>query len=200
MRIDWSSALDSADKVILLGESRVGKTSIITRQVSGYLPDVQRPTVGCVHSRVVIRAPAGAVAMHVWDTSGQELYRSLVPLYVRGARLAIVVFDLTEHGSFEALPSWLGVVADALPADTPVLLVGNKLDLAERRAVPDSEIEAFADPRRLPAFLTSARTGEGILALFEGAARLILAAPVPAELREFRQAVTHTRRTRCCQP
>jgi small GTP-binding protein len=133
--------------------------------------------------------------MQVWDTAGQELYRSLVPIYARGARLAMFVFDIGEPSSLAALDDWIEVFKSAAPPETPMFAVANKIDLTDG-IIPDNDIEAFIRPRNLKLYKTSAMTGKGVNDLFQAVAEHISQAPVPIEVRELQEAANADRR-RC---
>jgi Ras-related protein Rab-5C len=133
----------------------------------------------------------------LWDTAGQEVYRSLVPIYVRGARLAVLVFDLTEPASLDALSEWIDVALGSLTAGTPLVLVANKIDLKENILVSDDAIQRFAAVHRLPVYKTSAMTGAGVSALFTAIAEKVLSAPLTLELKEF-VAAADVDRDGCC--
>jgi small GTP-binding protein len=155
-------------------------------------------TVGCVNVVSHIQVRRRTIALQIWDTAGQEVYRSLVPIYVRGARLALLVFDVTERQSLLGLAEWMEVIRTALPAQIPVLLVANKIDLIDDVIVTDEETRLFAQANGFDLFKTSARTGEGIDGLFQAAAEVITRSPVPLEVMECEEATPGRHRTRTC--
>jgi small GTP-binding protein len=190
------SRASAQQKVVFLGETRVGKTSIISCHLRGACAPQPASTIGCSYSATAVRVRSRTVTLQVWDTAGQEVYRSLVPIYVRGARLAVLVFDLTEPASLDALAEWVDVAAASLAAGTPMVLVANKVDLAESILVSDDAIGRFAARHRMPVFRTSAVTGTGVPQLFVGIAERVISAPVPLELREF--VLAAETEERCC--
>jgi small GTP-binding protein len=126
---------DPTHKVVILGDSRVGKTSILTRQILGYHPTIQSPTIGCHCSAVHILLEGHEVMLQLWDTAGQEMYHSLVPIYLRGARAAILVYDVTTPTSFTALGHWHSVLSAAFPHGINLYIVANKIDLEQQISV-----------------------------------------------------------------
>jgi small GTP-binding protein len=162
-------ACEGARKVVLLGDSRVGKTSIIERQLSGCEPPTQSPTIGCLCSEVP--CGDGAAPLDVWDTAGQEMYRSLVPLYLRDARAALLVYDITSRDSFHSLGHWLDAFAAAVPSGAAVYVVANKIDLADAQAVGDADAARFAGAHGARLFKVSAATGFGLAGLFDAVAQ-----------------------------
>jgi small GTP-binding protein len=146
-----------------------------------------------------VQTPSRAVSLEVWDTAGQEVYRSLVPIYLRGARLAILVLDLTSPTSLAALPGWVELAQSALPEGTPMFVVANKTDLIDAICVDDQEIRAFAHLHDFPVFHTSAITGDGIEQLFAAAAETVMRPPAADGEREFDQDVPPpVQPARCC--
>jgi small GTP-binding protein len=158
-------------KVVILGDSRVGKTSIITRQMLGYQPAIQNPTIGCHCSEIHVVFDNRDTTLQVWDTAGQEMYRALVPVYLRGASAAILDYDVTDHASFESLGHWYEVLVDVVPTGTSIYVVGNKIDLADDALIDDARAEQFAKGHKAMLFKVSALSGAGLEALFEAIAR-----------------------------
>jgi small GTP-binding protein len=153
-------------KIVLLGDSRVGKTTLIARKVQADYQLNLKPTVGCHCNTLSLMVDRKTVTLQVWDTAGQEMYRALVPVYLRGASAAILVYDRTETESFQALPHWCSLLEDTVPAGTPIYLVANKLDL-HRVVVPDSLGLQFATQRKSKFYKVSALTGDGVDSLFD---------------------------------
>ena len=161
-------------KVVILGDSQVGKTSIIARQMLGCQPETQTPTIGCHCSEIRVLVDEEPITLQVWDTAGQEMYRSLVPVYLRGAEAALLVYDITDRESFCSLGHWKDILADVVPESTPLFVIGNKIDLEEDEAVEDSQAQQFAQRQNSKLYKVSAVTGQGLGLLFEDIARGIL--------------------------
>lgn len=153
-------------KVVLLGDSKVGKTSILCQQLNGYHMANQNPTIGCHCNDLTIFVEDKPVTMQLWDTAGQEMYRALVPVYVRGASAAIIVYDVTERNSFTGLKTWVDLIHDKVPGSVPIYIVGNKTDLTNATVVSDQEARAFAESIEASLYKTSALMGLGISELF----------------------------------
>ena len=162
----FKQAAEATHKVIMLGDSQAGKTSIICRQVLGYEPSDQMPTIGCSCNEINIGLNDHSVTLQLWDTAGQESYRSLVPIYSRGAEWAIIVFDVTSMHSFENLGVWFNLVESTMGNAQKVVMAANKIDLKDTARVPDDMIDDFAGRRGVKWFKTSAVTGEGLASLF----------------------------------
>jgi small GTP-binding protein len=158
-------------KVVLLGDSRVGKTSLITRQLLGNTPSAENPTVGCHCCEIRVAVGYSEVALQVWDTAGQEMYRSLVPVYLRGARAALLVYDVTDVNSFGSLGHWFDILAEVVPSGASLFVVANKIDLEAEAAVGDAQARQFAAVHGAQFFKVSAITGFGMQPLFDAIAK-----------------------------
>jgi small GTP-binding protein len=161
-------------KVVLLGDSRVGKTSIITRQMLGYQPATQNPTIGCHCSDIHFSLDNQEVSLQVWDTAGQETYRALVPVYLRNAQTALLVYDVTDRESFQSLGHWHEILTEVVPSGVNIYVVANKIDLEESAVIEDIQGKQFAEVHNAQFFKVSAVTGVGLDALFEQIARKML--------------------------
>ena len=161
-------------KVVLLGDSRVGKTSLLCTQLNKNKNTNQNPTIGCQCNELKITLDGQEVNMQVWDTAGQEIYRALVPIYLRDAHAAIIVYDITDKKSFKSLPEWIDILYGIFPQNSPLFFVANKIDLDENRQVEDEEGEAFATKNGGKFFRASALSGEGVHEVFAAVAKGLL--------------------------
>ncbi|TFG07400.1 MAG: GTP-binding protein [Promethearchaeota archaeon] len=122
------------------------------------------------------------VKLQIWDTGGQERFSSIRPMYYRGSLGALLIFDLTSYESFEHLPQWIEEIRANVKSDIPLLLVGNKSDLVDQRAVSLDEINNFTENFNLYYMETSAKTGEGVGDCFYILACLMVGSGVPDQL------------------
>lgn len=153
-------------RIIMLGDSGVGKTSLIGRGVFGSFNGMTVPTVGAGVTPVNMIVNGTEYNFHIWDTAGQEIYRSIIPLYFRYSVCAIAVFAVNEQKSFQNLSSWLDMLASVTNGNIPVVIVGNKID-SERHLVAYNDAKEWADQRGYTLFYTSAATGENVQAMLE---------------------------------
>ncbi len=114
------------------------------------------------------------VKLQLWDTAGQEKYKSMVSSYYRGANVALIVFDITNRQSFEALPLWIENFYKNGPEQKNIILIGNKKDLEEKRQVTQEEAESFSETNNMIYFETSAKDGDNIDYVFNYAAEKLL--------------------------
>lgn len=155
-------------KLVLLGESAVGKSSIVLRFVKSQFSDFQEATIGAAFltQTVMCGDPPRSVRFEIWDTAGQERYHSLAPMYYRGAQAAIIVYDITNSNSFSRAKAWVNELNDRAPSVKVLALAGNKLDLDSRRAVSTEEAQSYATENGLIFMETSAKDCTNISELF----------------------------------
>jgi small GTP-binding protein len=162
-------------KVITVGDTAVGKTSIIMRfQHDVFLPEHQNSIGGSFITKRM-ETQAGPVNLNIWDTAGQERYRSLVPMYSRGAAVALIVFDLGAVDSFTEVPNWVDRVRAAAIQTCEVIIVGNKLDLEP--AIQLDKVRDWAKAHGTACMFVSALNGSGIEELFQEVTRLLPTSP-----------------------
>lgn len=148
------------NKLVMLGDSGVGKTSIVGQWNKATFKEDQNPTIGAAYSQTVFTYQGEEKKIQVWDTAGEEKYRSMAPIYSQNAFAAMLVFDLTNYESLNNILEWMNIVEPL--GDIALVLVGNKEDLAEERQVSREDAIEFADRLGIPYFETSASTGYGI--------------------------------------
>jgi small GTP-binding protein len=150
---------DFSLKVVVVGDSGVGKTCLLLRYVRDvYDPDTQ-PTLGVEFMTKIIETERHRIQLQLWDTAGQELFRSVTRGYYRGSAGAFLVFDISNHDSFDHIGRWLHDVKEVARSDVVTILLGNKVDLEAQRDVTREEAEEFARANKMKYFETSAKTG-----------------------------------------
>jgi small GTP-binding protein len=162
-------------KVVLLGESGAGKSSLVVRLVKNeYLPS-QHSTVGASFFRYAANLDDGnTVNFDIWDTAGQERYKSLASMYYRGAAAALVVYDITARESFERAQFWIKELMNNSP-DTFIALIGNKCDREDDRAVPTSDGRQLASAGGHIHMEVSAKDGTRVQSAFHEVAKRLVA-------------------------
>merc|ERR1711981_545781 len=158
-------------KLVLLGDSAVGKSSLVLRFVRGQFFEYQESTIGAAFLTQNVSLNDSTVKFEIWDTAGQERYHSLAPMYYRGAAAAVVVYDITNSDSFARAKSWVKELQRQGSPNIVIALAGNKCDLATKRKVEASEATEYAKDNGLFFMETSAKTALNVEELFKAIAK-----------------------------
>ena len=152
----------------MLGESAVGKSSIMQRYVKDTFDEYMEPTRGAAYQEktLISHDHTRDLKLAIWDTAGQEIYKSLTPFYYKDADAVALVYDITSMKSFQALPYWLDEVRRHSPANCLISIVGNKSDCIEREQVSPAEAKSFAAQHNANFILVSAKEDSCIREMF----------------------------------
>jgi Ras-related protein Rab-5C len=166
LKISMDSSHDlPAFKLVLLGDSGVGKTTIVQQFDSKTFDHEIDSTIGASFLSKEMQTRAGHINLHIWDTTGQERYRSLVPTYARGAASALICFDMTAEATFQSVDYWFTEMDKISCTGCIVCLVGNKTDLPP--VVIAEDAMEWAKSHQMKFFAVSAKTGENVDKLFQ---------------------------------
>lgn len=158
-------------KCIVIGSSGVGKTALTKRLVENVFYDHLQSTVGVEYEMTTLDIDGQKVRLNVWDTAGQEKFKSISRAYFREAVCVLLVFDLTDKQSFEDVNSWLSDVRQLCDPNAATILVANKSDLTQKRVISTAEVEDYARTHNLLSIETSAFSGENVREAFVRTAR-----------------------------
>ncbi len=147
-------------KVIIVGESGVGKTQLLHRYVDGTFDESLKNTVGVDIKNMSRSYEGGMAKVHFYDTAGQERFRAVTRSNFQNSNVAIVVYDVTSRLSFERVGGWVELIKENCEQYTQVLLVGNKIDCPSERSVSNQEGAEYAEKNKIFFFETSAKTNE----------------------------------------
>lgn len=161
-------------KVLLVGDSSVGKTSVLLRYTDETFHAEFQSTIGVDFRIKTISMNNKVLKLQMWDTAGQDRYRNLVSSYYRGARGLIIVYDITNKASFENVPKWIEECNLRVDIAIPKVLIGNKSDLNKNRQVSFEEGKEISERLGMRFFETSAKNNENIKEVFEGLGREML--------------------------
>ncbi|XP_068071223.1 ras-related protein Rab-25a isoform X1 [Danio rerio] len=153
-------------KVVLIGESGVGKSNLLSRFTKNEFNHDSRTTIGVEFSTRSVQVDSITIKAQIWDTAGLERYRAITSAYYRGAVGALLVYDITKHLTYESVERWLKELYDHADPHIVVMLVGNKNDLATVRTVPTEEAKDFADANGLLFMETSALESTNVESAF----------------------------------
>ena len=171
-------------KILIIGDTFVGKTSLLLKYCDGQFPETHMATIGVEFKDKTIKLNGREIKLQIWDTSGQERFRSITQNFYRNADGIIFVFDVTKTETFNHIKDWL-LDAQVEDSDIKRILVGNKTDLAENRVIDKAKMESFAETKKMKSFETSAKNGSNVDLIFTEIASLILANKTEKEINEL---------------
>ncbi|XP_068610463.1 ras-related protein Rab-37-like [Brachionichthys hirsutus] len=159
-------------KTILVGDSGVGKTSLLVQFDQGkFIPGSFSATVGIGFTNKVVTVDDVKVKLQIWDTAGQERFRSVTHAYYRDAHALILLYDITCKASFDNIRAWLTEIHEYAHSDVVIVLLGNKADMSGERAIRRDEGVRLAREHSVPFMETSAKTGVHVELAFTAVAR-----------------------------
>ncbi len=153
-------------KYIIIGDSAVGKSNILLRYIHDKFNEEFQSTIGVEFGAKNLKIEDKIYRIQIWDTAGQETFRSITRAYYKNSVCACVVYDITNKNSFQNIKSWLEDCRKQSPKTVFLILIGNKVDLEDRREVTYEEGSIFAEKNGMLFFETSAKTGKNIEELF----------------------------------
>ena len=154
-------------KYVIIGDSGVGKSNILLRYINNTFSEEFKTTVGVEFGAKNIEINQSIYRIQVWDTAGQENFRSIARAYYKNSVCACIVYDITNQSSFKAIQGWIDDCTKNTPKSVLLLLIGNKSDLKDTREVSYEEGESFAKSHNMIFLETSAKTGENVNEIFE---------------------------------
>ncbi|KAF9501109.1 Ras-related protein Rab-11A [Pleurotus pulmonarius] len=161
------SNYDFLFKVVLIGDSGVGKSNLLSRFTRNEFNLESKSTIGVEFATRSINVDGKTVKAQIWDTAGQERYRAITSAYYRGAVGALLVYDIAKHATYVNVTRWLKELRDHADSNIVIMLVGNKSDLKHLRAVPTEEAKAFSTENGLSFIETSALDASNVEAAFQ---------------------------------
>ena len=161
-------------KILLLGNSDVGKSSLILRFVDGMWSETFIPTIGVDFKIKSLEINDKLVKMQIWDTAGEERFRTVIASYFKGSHGILLIYDITNKTSFKELDNWLSVIENNASQNVLKILIGNKSDLEESREVTKEEGQAFAKANNMQFMETSAKMNTNVSEAFEALAKIIM--------------------------
>ena len=161
-------------KIIIIGDSGVGKSCLSLRAIKNIFESLYSPTIGFEFLTIFIRVDDKVIKLQIWDTCGQEVYRSLISSFYNNSSLAILVYSIENEDSFNNLEFWLNELRVKGNPDINIFLIGNKADLDNNRKITKEMAQEFAENNKIKLFLeTSAKTGFNARNIFIEAAKLL---------------------------
>ena len=150
-------------KILLLGDSTVGKTCFLLRYVDDSFLDLHMATIGLDYRlKTLILEEQKIVKVQLWDTAGQDKFRAITRNYYKGASGIILIFDVTNVKSYENIKKWINEIKEEISEKVAIVLIGNKIDNVQERKISREQGDKIASEIGVKFFETSAKTGEGI--------------------------------------
>ena len=174
-------------KVLLLGNSNVGKSSIFLRFVDDIWNDTFVPTIGVDFKIKTFEIDSKKIKMQIWDTAGQERFKNIIASYYRGAHGILLLYDVTDKDSFKNLSNWLIEIEKNASKNVLRVLIGNKCDLEEKRVISLNPGKEFADTYGLKFIETSAKKNLNVTEAFETLGRELMAASSEKKIVQQKQ-------------
>ena len=156
---------DKTCQILLIGDSSVGKTSLIQRYANGIFKEEYLATVGLDYYTKQEMINDITVLVKLWDTAGQERFKALTPNYFRNAEGVVLAYDVTNSDSFDNLKFWINSIKSNLGEKNifiPIIIIGNKIDMEGMRDITKEDASKFAKENNYKYFETSAKTGQGV--------------------------------------
>ena len=154
-------------KVVLVGDSFVGKTNIMSKYIKNEFHEDSKATVGVEFGSKQFTVEGHSIKAQIWDTAGQERYKAITSAYYKGAKGAFIVYDITRKQSFESVDKWVNDVSAVADKKITIILIGNKSDLEDQRQVTKEQGEEKANKLELAFLETSAFSGENLDKAFD---------------------------------
>ncbi|KAG0655314.1 Rab GTPase ypt32 [Maudiozyma exigua] len=159
---DYGYDYDYLFKIVLIGDSGVGKSNLLSRFTTNEFNIESKSTIGVEFATRTIEVEGKKIKAQIWDTAGQERYRAITSAYYRGAVGALIVYDISKSSTYENCNHWLTELRENADDNVAVGLIGNKSDLSHLRAVPTDEAKNFASESQLLFAETSALNSENV--------------------------------------
>ena len=154
-------------KVVLVGDSFVGKTNIMSKYLKNEFHEDSKATVGVEFGSKQFKIEGHTIKAQIWDTAGQERYKAITSAYYKGAKGAFVVYDITRKGSFESIEKWVNDLTSTADKKLTIVVIGNKCDLEDQRQITKEQGEEKANKLEVAFLETSAFSGENLDKAFE---------------------------------
>ena len=154
-------------KVVLVGDMSVGKTNIIAKYLKNDFSEDYKTTIGVEFHSKIAKVEGHVVKAQIWDTCGQERFKSITDSYYRGAKGAFVVYDITRKNTFESVDSWISALRSAADKNLNIIIIGNKSDLEDQRQVETEQGEEKAQNNEAAFMETSDYSGDNIDKAFD---------------------------------
>ena len=170
-------------KILILGDSSVGKTTLLLKYVDGYFPTIYVATIGVEFKVKKINVNGIDLNLQIWDTAGQERFRGVTRNFMKGADGIIYAYDITKKSSFDSLKNWI-IQSEESTVGFKKIIIGNKTDLESERVVSKEAFQKFCQNKNIQGMEVSAKNGNNVDKCFELIAKLIIEGKTKEQLIE----------------
>ena len=188
-------------KILVLGDPSVGKSCFLIRYTEDTFQDVYLSTIGmdCKYKDVILEEDK-SIRLQIWDTAGQDRFRSITKNLYKGAAGIMLIYDITNRNTFDNVKKWVNSIKEEVTSKVVIILVGNKIDLEKKRQVQTDEGEQIAEEFDMPFFECSALTGENINSAFETLAKKLVEVKAKAKQHgeQLKQNKVGGEKKSCC--
>ena len=188
-------------KILVLGDPSVGKSCFLIRYTEDTFQDVYLSTIGmdCKYKDVILEEDK-SIRLQIWDTAGQDRFRSITKNLYKGAAGIMLIYDITNRNTFDNVKKWVNSIKEEVTSKVVIILVGNKIDLEKKRQVQTDEGEQIAEEFDMPFFECSALTGENINSAFETLAKKLVEVKAKAKQNgeQLKQNKVGSEKKSCC--
>ena len=159
---------DIVFKILMLGDSEVGKSCFLMRYSDNVFVENYITTIGLDYKLKTIKLDSGKIIkVQLWDTAGQDKYRTIAKNYYKGSHGILLLYDTTKMSSFENIREWIQDIRQEVSPKSIIFLIGNKIDLTEQRKISKEQGEELAEEFKIPFFEASAKSGENVDEVFK---------------------------------
>ena len=166
--MESSPESDFVIKILLLGDSEVGKSCFLMRYSDNVFVENYITTIGLDYKLKTVKLDSGkTIKVQLWDTAGQDKYRTIAKNYYKGSHGILLLYDITKMTSFENIREWIRDIKEEVSEKAIVFLIGNKIDLTDNRKISKEKGEELAEEYKIPFFEASAKSGENVDEVFK---------------------------------
>ena len=166
--MESSPELDFVFKILLLGDSEVGKSCFLMRYSDNVFVENYITTIGLDYKLKTVKLDSGkTIKVQLWDTAGQDKYRTIAKNYYQGSHGILLLYDITKITSFENIREWIRDIKEEVSEKAIIFLIGNKIDLTDNRKISKEKGEELAEEYKIPFFEASAKSGENVDEVFK---------------------------------
>ena len=197
--MDSNSEFELTIKLLIVGDSTVGKTNFIYKFTDDKFKENYFASTGIDLKTTSIKIDGKNIKLHLWDTAGQEKYKSMTKSLFLKAQGIIALFDVTNESSFINLKNWLALIEEECNPDMPIIIVGNKIDLVNKRVIEKEKAMDYANQKKIEYLETSSKTGENIIKAITLLSEQILENSESIDDVSFRlDSISLQKRKKCC--